>query len=318
MPQNLGDFAEAARAQERQLAQRLAESVEFDRSFEVILRGAHRYNVQSRQRLDAIEAEIKQASTTWPALDTPPGARQFQAYLTGKTRQIHKIVAAGAADSSQRAAQVQALTGRYTISEDLPSGAGRNPKDNVGQVGRAETEMLGFGPGNRLPQKPPVKPDSPTPPPPPPKIPTPEDPLSGLPVELGGMPPDRGPQVPPVKFGPSWIPPEVAEAGTQWINTHVPNKTPAEWMQALSETSGSAYVRGRQAQLIRVLQMAQAGQCTVGDAARSLSAIGLDGLSIAGAVPLAEAPPIAIIAAAGGLADGVLNIGDLLQCLGGA
>lgn len=317
MPQNLGAFAEAARARERQLAQRLVASVELDRSFEVTLRGAHQYNLQSRQRLDAIESGIKQAATTWPALDTPAGACQFQAYLTSKTREIHKIVAEAAADSQQRAAQVQALTGRYTISEDLPSGTGRNPKDKGHQVGRAETEMLGFGPGNKLPQKPPVKPDPPTPPPPPLKIPTPEDPLPGLPVELGGMPPDGGPQVPPVKFGPSWVPPEVAEAGTQWINTHVPNKTPAEWMQALSDTSGSAYVRGQQEPMIRVLQMAQAGQCTVDDAARSLYAIGLDGLSVAGAVPLAEAPPIAIIAAAGGLADGVLNIGNLLQCLGG-
>lgn len=113
MPDQLGTFAEAARAREAQLAQRLATSAELDRSFEGILRGAHQYNLQSRARLDALEAEIRQAAATWPGMDTPAGARQFQAYLVGKTREIHKIVADASADSQQRAAQVQALTGRY-------------------------------------------------------------------------------------------------------------------------------------------------------------------------------------------------------------
>lgn len=113
MPEELGAFAEAARAGEGRLVQRLATSVALDESFEEILRGAHQYNLQSRARLDALEAEIRQAAATWPALDTPAGARQFQAYLAGKTREIHKIVADASADSLQRAAQVQALTGRY-------------------------------------------------------------------------------------------------------------------------------------------------------------------------------------------------------------
>ncbi len=113
MPDQLGAFAEAARAREEQLVQRLATSVELDRSFEGILRGAHQYNLQSRARLDALEAEIHQSAASWPGLDTPAGARQFQVYLAGKTREIHQIVADAAADSQQRAAQVQALTGRY-------------------------------------------------------------------------------------------------------------------------------------------------------------------------------------------------------------
>lgn len=84
MPEVLGVFADAARAREDQLVQRVATSVELDRSFEEILRGAHQHNAQSRQRLDAFEAEIRQA----------------------------------AADSQQRAAQVQALTGRYPLRGD--------------------------------------------------------------------------------------------------------------------------------------------------------------------------------------------------------
>ncbi|GFG71589.1 DUF4226 domain-containing protein [Mycolicibacter senuensis] len=118
MPEVTGVFADAARAREDQLVQRLTTSVELDRSFEEILRDAHQFNVQSRQRLDALEAEIRQAAAAWPALNTPAGARQFQAYLSGKTREIHKIVADAAADSQRRAAQVQALTGRYPLRGD--------------------------------------------------------------------------------------------------------------------------------------------------------------------------------------------------------
>ncbi|MEB3035012.1 DUF4226 domain-containing protein [[Mycobacterium] nativiensis] len=131
MPDEMGAFADAARERETVLVQRLATSVELDRSFAGILRGAHQYNLQSRGRLDALEAEIRQAAAVWPALDTPAGARQFQAYLTGKTREIHKIVADAAADGQQRASQVQALTGRYPLGgmkrgggpgEPLPGG----------------------------------------------------------------------------------------------------------------------------------------------------------------------------------------------------
>jgi hypothetical protein len=50
MPDQLGAFAEAARAREQQLVQRLATSVELDRTFEGILHGAHQYNLQARQR----------------------------------------------------------------------------------------------------------------------------------------------------------------------------------------------------------------------------------------------------------------------------
>lgn len=113
MPDQLGAYADAARAVEEQLVQRLATSVELDRSFEVILRGAHQYNIQSRARLDALEAEIRQSAASWPGLDTPAGARQFQAYLAGKTREIQKIVADAYADNQRRATQVQTLAGRY-------------------------------------------------------------------------------------------------------------------------------------------------------------------------------------------------------------
>ncbi|MEB3020130.1 DUF4226 domain-containing protein [[Mycobacterium] crassicus] len=154
MPDEIGAFADAARDRETVLVQRLATSVELDRSFEGILRGVHRYNLQSRGRLGALEAEIRQAAAVWPALDTPAGARQFQAYLTGKTREIHKIVADAAVDSQQRAAQVQALTGRYPLGGTKrgggpgePSPGGDEPVSKYEQALRDAGLLSGPSPG---------------------------------------------------------------------------------------------------------------------------------------------------------------------------
>ena len=122
MPDQLGVFADAARAREEQLVQRLATAVELDRSFEGILRGAHQYSRQARARLDALEAEIRQAAATWPGMDTAAGNRQLQAYLAGKSRDIHKIVADAHTDSQQRAAQVQVLAGRYRSGGEKQKG----------------------------------------------------------------------------------------------------------------------------------------------------------------------------------------------------
>ena len=48
---------------------------------------------------------------------------------TGKTREIHKIVADAVADSQQWAAQVQALTGRYPLGggKQIPGGSKKGP-----------------------------------------------------------------------------------------------------------------------------------------------------------------------------------------------
>ncbi|WP_052956971.1 DUF4226 domain-containing protein [Mycolicibacter heraklionensis] len=119
MPEERGAFADAARKRETQLAQRLASSVAADQEFEALLRGAVQHNREYRQRLDAIEAEVRQAAATWRGLDTPAGARQFQQFLTGKAREIYKIVADGLADSRARSQAVQALGGRYTVEGGL-------------------------------------------------------------------------------------------------------------------------------------------------------------------------------------------------------
>lgn len=121
MPEQMGAFADGVRAREAQLAARLAASTAADQELEALLRGAVAANRDSRQRLDAIEAEIRQATDTWPGLDTPAGARQFQAFLAAKTRDIEKVVSDGLADSQQRAARVRALTERYPSGAELSS-----------------------------------------------------------------------------------------------------------------------------------------------------------------------------------------------------
>ncbi|MEO6794979.1 MAG: DUF4226 domain-containing protein [Mycobacterium sp.] len=146
MPHEMGVFADVARARELQLAQRLAASVKVDQDFQAVLLGAVQCNLQSRQRLDALESEIRQTAATWPALDTPAGARQFQAYLTGKTREIHKVVADAAADSSQRAAQVQTLTGRYSLGGAKQGGGPGDPlPGGQGPVNKYEQALRDAG-----------------------------------------------------------------------------------------------------------------------------------------------------------------------------
>ncbi len=127
--ENLGAFADAARAREDKLVQRLAASVKLDGEFAAVLRDAVHRNRNSRQRLDAIEAEVRQAAATWRGLDTPAGARQFQRFLTGKTREIHQVVADATADSGRKAQLVHGLAGRYRFGEDLPPQLG-DPKQD--------------------------------------------------------------------------------------------------------------------------------------------------------------------------------------------
>ncbi|MDQ2628067.1 MAG: DUF4226 domain-containing protein, partial [Actinomycetota bacterium] len=120
MTENRGAFADAARARENKLANRLAASVTADQEFQAILRDAARNNSVSRQRLAAMEAEIRQAAATWPGLDTPTGARQFQQFLNGKTREIHQIVRDARADSEHRAGLARTLAGRYESGDGEP------------------------------------------------------------------------------------------------------------------------------------------------------------------------------------------------------
>lgn len=120
MPDVRGAFADAARAREQDLAQRLATAVEVDRAFAETLRGACRKTVWGRRRLDAIEVEISDvvARQDVLGLDTPAGARQFQAFLAAKARDIHLVVDEVWTDSKSRAGLLQSL--RYPMRDGAP------------------------------------------------------------------------------------------------------------------------------------------------------------------------------------------------------
>ncbi|MDD7811613.1 DUF4226 domain-containing protein [Mycobacterium sp. CSUR Q5927] len=117
MPEELGAHADAARESEAALAGRLRTTAQLDRAFVATVRGAAQVALLGRRRLDDIEAEIRDALANQQALalDTPAGARQFQRFLTVKTRDIHRVVADTASDSRARAAAVRSLGGGYTV-----------------------------------------------------------------------------------------------------------------------------------------------------------------------------------------------------------
>ncbi|WP_024443434.1 DUF4226 domain-containing protein [Mycobacterium sp. UM_WGJ] len=120
MPDVRGAFADAARAREQDLVQRLATAVEVDRAFAEALRGACRKVAWGRGRLDAIEGEISDvvARQGLLGLDTPAGARQFQAFLAAKAREIHRVVGEVSTDSTSRTGMLQSL--RYPMGVGAP------------------------------------------------------------------------------------------------------------------------------------------------------------------------------------------------------
>lgn len=120
MPDVRGAFADAARAREQDLVQRLATAAEVDRTFAEALGGACRKAAWGRRRLDAIEVEISDvlARQGVLGLDTPAGARQFQAFLATKAREIHRVVDEVSVDSTRRTAMLQSM--RYPMGDAPP------------------------------------------------------------------------------------------------------------------------------------------------------------------------------------------------------
>lgn len=115
MSDQLGAFIAAARAREAALMARLTTANDVDRTFQKILALAYADNQQARQQLDVLENEIRSTARDWPALNTPAVARQFQAYLAGKTRQIMGILDNAAISSERRTKEVLTLAGHYAV-----------------------------------------------------------------------------------------------------------------------------------------------------------------------------------------------------------
>lgn len=119
MPEELGAHADAAREREDVLARRLQTSAKADRAFAATVHGATQVALQSRKRLDGIEAELR-AVLAHPralALDSPAGARQFQRFLAAKSHDIHQVIADTVADSQARGQAVRAARGGYATED---------------------------------------------------------------------------------------------------------------------------------------------------------------------------------------------------------
>ncbi|MGV0626958.1 DUF4226 domain-containing protein [Mycolicibacter minnesotensis] len=117
MPEELGAHADAARTREATLERWLQGSARADGIFEETVRGAAKQAALGRARLDSIEAEIGDAlnKQTALSLDTPAGARQFQLFLTAKTREILRVLDDTAADSRARADALRSVRGGYSL-----------------------------------------------------------------------------------------------------------------------------------------------------------------------------------------------------------
>ncbi|MDQ2629104.1 MAG: DUF4226 domain-containing protein [Actinomycetota bacterium] len=141
MPEELGAHADAARDREAALASRLRTTTQLDRAFVTTLRGAAQEALRGRRRLDAIEAEIREALANEQALalDTPAGARQFQRFLSVKTRDIHRVIDDTVADSRARAAAVRSLGGGYR-TEGRRRGPGVQAVDHTFKKGPGGTD----------------------------------------------------------------------------------------------------------------------------------------------------------------------------------
>lgn len=117
MPEECGRHADAARTAEAHLAELLRASVEVDRAVPAPLRDAYAAALRGRRRLDAIEAEIDAVVASQPTLAGSAGACQFQMFLVAKAREVEQVVADATADDDAKAAQVQALGGRYSTDD---------------------------------------------------------------------------------------------------------------------------------------------------------------------------------------------------------
>jgi hypothetical protein len=126
MPEECGDHADAARAREDSLISRRRVSAHTDQLLSAALRGAVERARDGRRRLDAIGAEIRAAvgDQGTLALDTPAGARQFQRFLTAKTRDIRRVVTDAVADERARTALLRSLGGGYAARSEPPSAPG--------------------------------------------------------------------------------------------------------------------------------------------------------------------------------------------------
>lgn len=122
MPEEHGAQAAAARAREKSLTARFQAAAHADQGLTAAVRDVADHARAGRRRLDAIDAEIRDAVVVRQmlALDTPAGARQFQLFLAAKTLDIRRVVADAVAADSAGAALLWSTGAGYGLGRELP------------------------------------------------------------------------------------------------------------------------------------------------------------------------------------------------------
>ena len=132
MPDEQGCHAVAARDRESRLIVRLHCAAQSDHLVGLVVDDAADHVRTGRQRLDTLDAELRDVLNDPPATDTPAGARQFQAYLACKAHDILRIVSETVAHNRLQAkrlrssgpgygvpAQIRDRINRQTLAEDV-------------------------------------------------------------------------------------------------------------------------------------------------------------------------------------------------------
>lgn len=108
-----GSGEEALAGSAASLSARDVALADADRELVAALRAAHDATARAIQRLDAIHAEIESAVEKRTALDTAPGAREFQRFLLAKQREIIAIVEETHLDDSSKRSLIESLKSHY-------------------------------------------------------------------------------------------------------------------------------------------------------------------------------------------------------------
>lgn len=120
MSEQSGRALAAIQARQAALVSRHSALADADRALADALGSAHAAMNESVRRLDAIAAEIENA-TADPArnpLDTPMGLRELQRFLVAKQREIASVVAHAHELDHAKAVVLQSLREQYTVPAD--------------------------------------------------------------------------------------------------------------------------------------------------------------------------------------------------------
>jgi hypothetical protein len=121
MAEQSGPSVDAIQAKQAALSARHDTVADADRVLADTVLGAHAATVATRDRLDAIAAEIDDCVQNQAAfaVATPLGAREFQKFLIAKHRELISIVVEARRDDAARQVLLESLRPQYSGSGEL-------------------------------------------------------------------------------------------------------------------------------------------------------------------------------------------------------